>query len=260
MEGSVTKQFISEDNFNYLQTMVDMTRYDLERFIYNNMNKIDIRLDMWANVRKMNRLYLQLHNKAREPTLKEQIINKFMSKKNVAYLQQQCKLPDKEMLQRVFMYANHDALEFIEDYDQTIKASTISNILDTLNENFLKAYGNTTENSYQDTQLMADSLAPKGYEHFNQGPKGQFYVGPMDEEGYDGNKVNRFFIQGQRRQRIEGIPYYQVLSKSQVDRDISEDLGQKYTEYSQTVYNRGDIDKYKAKHKTNMERKITLTE
>jgi hypothetical protein len=259
LNTKVLTQFISKENFDYLNGLIDMTRYDLERFISNNMNHIDIRLDMWANVRKLNRLFLKLHADEREESVKDKIIKRFMARENVQYLLKMTKLPERELLSRMFTFSSNDALDLIENYDQTVmaprdldnlkpKKADISSMFAEINRVFLQPYGNSKSfESYQDSQLMQDSLAPPGYEHLNKGPKGGFYVGPKSEENpdYDGNPVNRFWLKGEKRERVQGIPWYQHLEHNTMDRDISETLGANYTEFSNPAANRGDKAVYK---------------
>ena len=272
----IRAQFISKDNEKYLNTLTDDGRIDrtnaihinasrqsLETFMEAHIDAIDIRMDFWDNVRKLNKLYMDLRNMGREIPFKEQVIKLFMRPKNLEYLRTFTKLPERDHLMRCFEFSRNDALDYLENFDdfsegseetlavnREIQKKGLSKayyLVEKLNDLFAKGYGNAdSEEAYHMQAFINDSLAPAGYENMNRGPKGTLYVGPMQKDdtiSYDGNKLNMFSIYGTKKQRYEKFPYWQMLSTRNVDRNLDGTFGLGDTEYHTAAFQRGDIDR-----------------
>jgi len=274
----IKAQFISRENEQYLNKLTDDGRVDrtkdihttisrrsLETFMESHIDAIDIRIGFWENIRKLNKLYMDLRNMGRELPLKEQVIKLFMRPENLEYLRTFTKLPERDHLMRCFEFSRNDALDFLENYDdfnhgdadevtlavnkkiQKKNLPKASYLVEKLDDLFAKGYGNAdSEESYHMQAFVNDSLAPPGYENMNKGPRGTLYVGPMQKDdtiSYDGNKLNMFNIYGTKKQRYEKFPYWQMLSTREVDRDLDGTFGLGDTEYHTAAFQRGDIDR-----------------
>lgn len=225
MESSILIQFISDENLTYLKSKMDIKRKDLEIFIDNHKHDIKLNKDFWWNIRHLNKLFLQLKNFAKPEKKEESLRVQFLSGKNIAYLEEKSGWDTKAILAKASEFASNDLYELLE-------SGEVLN-LNIINQEFLSGMSGGTyeeQEAFHDKAFKYDSL---GVKHgLNDDDNGKFHIGPYNQDGYDGNKVNRFEIYTKQRQ--PKIPFYQNLSHRNIDRDDTH-FGQGNTEWEQPV-------------------------
>lgn len=225
MEASVLVQFISLENLKYLATKIDVSKKDLESFIDNHKHEIKLNKSFWSNIRTLNKKFLRLKAFAKPTPKSESLRSQFLSGENVKYLAEVSKWDIKNIITSATEFASNDLQEMIEA-GETIDINII-------NQEFLSgmsfAIGNPyeEEEAYHDNAFKNDSL---GVKHGLNEVDGKFHTGPVNQDGYEGNKVNRFEYYSKQRQ--PKVPFYQNLSHRRTDyEDVN--LGQGYTDWEQ---------------------------
>lgn len=229
--------FIADENLRYLNTMTIATRIDLENFMYNHLNDITIKDNVWKNVRSLNELFLRYRSNGKPLSLVELSLAEFSSKNNRDYLLKKSRLDLEEFVMRFQKFYNYDAKQALEDYfDPVIKRPSLKTQVNMLNTMFLSSCGNYSEESFLMQEFTNESLAPPILPRANTlDDSDQIYTGPkLHKDDYDGNKMNRLFFTDYKG-RYNGIPTFNYLERNYPDAGVEEGLGQGYTEYSQSL-------------------------